>query len=308
MVLPGFAQTGGQEATVFRADTRLVVVHATVTDKNGNLVTGLPRSAFSIYENDVKQDLKVFRREDIPVSFGLIVDDSASMREKREKVASAALDLVRESNPEDEVFIINFNDQTSLEQEYTSNIKQLEQALKRIDPRGGTAMRDALRMGVEHLRHGAKKDKRALLVITDGEDNSSLETLEHLVRSAQQNDVLIYAVGLLGEDDPHETQRATHELDTITQATGGRAWYPKSIAEIDGIAKEIAHDIRNQYTLGYSPTNQALDGTFRKIRVVVNSPDLVIRARSGYYAGRDSAFSGQAGDLPPAAQVRSAHR
>lgn len=293
---------------MFRADTRLVVVHATVTDKNGNLVTGLPRSAFSIYENDVKQELKVFRREDIPVSFGLIVDDSASMREKREKVASAALDLVRESNPNDEVFIINFNERTSLEQEYTSDIKQLEQALKRIDPRGGTAMRDALRMGVEHLRYGGKKDKRALLVITDGEDNSSLETLEHLVRSAQQNDVLIYAVGLLGEDDPHETQRATRELDTITQATGGRAWYPKSIAEINGIAKDIAHDIRNQYTLGYSPANQALDGTFRKIRVVVNAPDLLIRARSGYYAGRDSAFSGETRDLPVTAQARSAHR
>jgi Ca-activated chloride channel family protein len=272
----------------FRTDTRLVDLHASVVDKQGHLVLNLPKSAFTVYENGVQQEIKMFRREDVPVSLGLIIDNSASMHDKRAKVGSAALALVGASNPEDEVFIMNFNEEASLEQDYTSNIKQLEAALKSINSHGETAMRDALRMGIEHLRHGGKKEKKILLVVTDGEDNSSVETLDHVIQTAQQNGVIIYGVGLLSDDEPREAERAKRALDALTFATGGQAWYPQELSEVDGIAREVAHEIRNQYIIGYTPSNEALDGTFRKIRVAVKAPgDPAVRTRSGYYAGRD---------------------
>jgi len=124
--------------------------------------------------------------------------------------------------------------------------------------------------------------------VTDGEDNSSVETLDHLIQGAQQNGVLIYAVGLLSDDEPREAEHAKRALDAVTLATGGQAWYPKELSEVDGIAKEVAHEIRNQYILGYNPSNQALDGTFRRIRVTVTAPgNPIVRTRSGYYASRD---------------------
>src|SRR5579864_5642112 len=285
---PPDAKVTDPETFTFRTDTRLVDLHATVVDKDGHLVLNLPKSAFTVYENGVKQEVTTFRREDVPVSLGLVIDNSASMHDKRAKVASAALALVRASNPDDEVFILNFNDEASLEQDYTNNIQSLENALKKIDSKGETAMRDALRMGVEHLRHGGKKEKKILLVVTDGEDNSSVETLDHVIQSAQQNDVIIYGVGLLSDNEPREAERAKKALDALTFATGGQAWYPQELAEVDGIAREVAHEIRNQYILGYNPSNHALDGKFRKIRVAVNATgDPKVRTRTGYYAGSE---------------------
>jgi VWFA-related protein len=272
----------------FRTDTRLVDLHATVVDKQGHLVLDLPESAFKLYEDGVQQVIANFRREDVPVSLGLIIDNSASMHDKRAKVASAALALVAASNPEDEVFIMNFNEETSLEKDYTNNIKELEDALKTINSRGGTAMRDALRMGIEHLRHGGKKEKKILLVVTDGEDNSSVETLDHVIQSAEQNGVIIYGIGLLSDDEPREAERAKKALDALTFATGGQVWYPQELAEVDGIAREVAHEIRNQYILGYTPSNEAQDGKFRKIRVAVSAAEPVtVRTRAGYYAGAE---------------------
>jgi Ca-activated chloride channel homolog len=272
----------------FRTDTRLVDLHASVVDKQGHLVLNLPQSAFTISENGVPQEIKMFRREDVPVSLGLIVDNSASMHDKRAKVASAVLSLVAASNPEDEVFIMNFNEEASLVQEYTNSILALEDALKTINSRGGTAMRDALRMGIEHLKHGGKREKKILLVVTDGEDNSSVETLDHVIQSAQQTDVIIYGVGLLSDEEPREAEHAKRALDALTFATGGQAWYPQQLSEVEGIAREVAHEIRNQYILGYISTNQTQDGTFRKIRVAVSAPgDPTVRTRSGYYAVAD---------------------
>jgi Ca-activated chloride channel homolog len=233
----------------------------------------------------VKQEVTTFRREDVPVSLGLVIDNSASMHEKRTKVGSAALALVRASNPEDEVFILNFNEVTSIEADYTNDINKLANALKTINSKGGTAMRDALRMGIEHLRHGSKREKKILLVVTDGEDNASVETLDHVIQSAQQNGVIIYSIGLLSDEEPREAERAKRALDALTFATGGQVWYPQELSEVDGIAHEVAHEIRSQYILGYTPTNLAQDGTFRRIRVTLNAPgDPTVRTRSGYYA------------------------
>jgi len=270
---------------VFRAETRLVVLHASVVDKKGKLITNLPRKAFTVYENDVKQEIKIFRREDVPVSMGLIIDNSGSMRDKRQQVESAALALVEASNPEDEVFIVNFNDEAYLDVDFTSDIKKMEEGLTRIDSRGGTAMRDALSMSIDHLVENAKKDKKVLLVITDGNDNTSAVTLEKLVHKAQQAEVLIYAIGLLNQEQRRERKRAKRALDAITKASGGLAYYPDDVSEVHDIALRVAHEIRNQYVIAYSPTNPALDGSYRRIRVEVKAKgNPKVRTRSGYYA------------------------
>jgi VWFA-related protein len=286
---PAAAQPGEQSA-IFRSDTRLVVLHATVVDKNGHLVTNIPRDAFQVYENGVQQQIKLFRQEDVPVSIGLIVDNSGSMRDKRAKVESAALTLVKNSNPQDEVFIVNFNDEAFLDKDFTSNIRELEEGLTKIDSRGGTAMRDAVRMSIDHLKEKAKKDKKVLVVVTDGNDNSSIINLESLVKAAQQSEVLIYTVGLLSEEERREAKRAKRALSALSEATGGQSYFPKESGEVEKIAQQVAHDIRNQYTIAYTPGNQALDGSYRQIKVIANAPNRpTVRTRSGYYATQEGA-------------------
>jgi VWFA-related protein len=269
-----------------------VVCHTTVVDKNGHLVTNLPKEAFTVYENGVVQPIKVFRREDVPVSMGLIIDNSGSMRDKRTKVEAAALTLVKDSNPDDEVFIVNFNDEAFLDnphgKSFTSDIKEMEEALTRIDSRGGTAMRDAVRMSIDHLKEKAHKDKKVLVVVTDGNDNASAVSLENLVKASQQSEVLIYAVGLLGEEERREAQRAQRALKALANATGGDVFFPKDSSEVEKIAHEVARDIRSQYTIAYSPTNTSMDGTYRQIKITANAPGKpAVRSRSGYYATPD---------------------
>jgi Ca-activated chloride channel family protein len=272
--------------TTFRLDTRLVVLNVSVFDKDGKIVRGIPQSAFTVYEDGVRQEIKVFRQEDVPVSLGLVIDNSASMRPKRDRVAKAALAMVRASHPDDEVFVINFNEDAVIAQDFTSDAAKLEAGLRKIDAKGETAMRDALRLGIEHERRRGKKDKKVILVVTDGDDNSSVMTQEALVRVAQQNDVIIYGIGLLGGEEPRSAERAKKSLDELTLATGGRAWFPADVAEMEKLTPEIAHEIRNQYIVGYTPVNEAADGTYRKLKVEVNVPGVTVRTRSGYYAPR----------------------
>jgi len=268
----------------FRSDARLVVLNVSVFDQHGQVVRDLPKEAFTVYENDEKQTVTSFRQEDVPISLGLIIDNSASMRDKRDRVASAALAMVKASNPDDEVFIINFNESVVLAREFTNNLKELENTLRNLDSQGETAMRDALLLGIEHLRQHASRDKKVLLVVTDGEDNSSSEKQAHLIQAAQKNDVIIYAIGLLGAEEPASASRAEAQLDELTLQTGGRSWFPNDVAEIASITPEIAHEIRHQYILTYTPANMAADGTFRRVRVTVNVPGATVRTRSGYYA------------------------
>jgi len=289
-----FGQQAPEDSgAVFRADTRVVDLHATVVDKNGHLVTNLPKDAFTVYENGMQQEIKTFKREDLPVSMGLIVDNSGSMRDKRAKVEAAALALVKDSNPEDEVFVVNFNDEAFNDlphgKDFTNNIKEMEEALTRIDARGGTAMRDAIRMSIDHEKEKAHKDKKVLVVVTDGNDNSSLVSLENLVKASQQSGVLIYSIGLLSEEERREAKRAERALLALAEATGGEAFFPKDLAEVDRIAHQVARNIRNQYTIVYAPSNQTMDGTFRQIKVTVKGPgNPSVRTRSGYYATPDA--------------------
>jgi Ca-activated chloride channel homolog len=276
---------------IFTADTRLVVCHTTVVDKSGKLVTNLKQDAFTIAENDVKQDILLFKREDIPVSMGLIIDNSGSMRPKRSSVEAAALALVKDSNPDDEVFIVNFNDDAFIDnpnsKDFLTNVDEMKEALTRIDSRGGTAMRDAIAKSIVWLKK-AHKEKKVLVVVTDGVDNASGESLEDLVREARQSDVLIYSVGLLTDEEKRSASSAKRQLNALAEATGGMTYYPKELSEVDPIAHQVARDIRSQYTIAYKPSNDALDGTYRKIKVTVKaSGNPVPRTRTGYYATAD---------------------
>ncbi|MBM3814889.1 MAG: VWA domain-containing protein [Acidimicrobiia bacterium] len=279
-----------QTEAVFRSDTRLVLLHATVLNNKGHLVTDLPRSAFTVTENEAPQELKLFKREDVPVSLGLIIDNSGSMRDKRQKVAAAALGLVKASNRDDEVFIVNFNDEAYLDVVFTNDIKKMEEGLTRIDSRGGTAMRDAVLMSMDYLKEKGKKDKKVLLVVTDGEDNTSStsNTLEKLLARAQQSEILIYTIGLLNEEERSKAKRAQRALGALATTTGGLAYFPKELDEVESLALQVAHEIRNQYILAYSPSIQELDGSYRRIQVTAKGPNRpVVRTRSGYYATPD---------------------
>lgn len=270
---------------VFRTDTRLVALYASVMDRHGNLLTDLTREDFTVLENSEEQEIRGFGREDVPLSMGLIIDNSGSMRDKRTAVEQAALVLVDNSNPEDEVFIVNFNDEAYLDVDFTNDIEKMEEGLTRIDSRGGTAMRDALSMSIDHLVDNAERDKKVLLVVTDGNDNTSGATLEELVRKAQRSEVLVYAIGLLNQEQRRERQRAQRALDALTEASGGLAYYPEEVAAVTQLCVQVAHEIRNQYVITYSPSNQELDGTFRRIQVRVEGRNRAqVRTRTGYYA------------------------
>jgi Ca-activated chloride channel family protein len=288
---PGQAPVGSSSGVfVFKKEVQEVVLHATVVDKKQRLVMDLPKSAFTVYENDKPQVITSFRREDIPVAMGIVIDNSGSMREKRAKVNKAALNLVRSSNPQDQVFVVNFNDEYYLDQDFTANIAKLKQALEKVEARGGTALYDALVASADHLGQ-SKLQKKVLFVVTDGEDNASRESLEEAVRRLQvENGPTIYAIGLLGGEEG--TRRARRALQTLAERTGGVAFLPKTLDQVDEISSTIAHDIRSQYTIGYKPSTPKSQGGYRTIRVEAHAHGygkLTVRTRSGYYAGQTPA-------------------
>jgi Ca-activated chloride channel family protein len=279
---------------VFRSQVEEVILHATVYDDHDHMVTTLDKSAFEIYEDGVLQKITSFRREDIPVAVGIVIDNSGSMRDKRPAVNQAALNFVRSSNPQDEVFVVNFNDEYYLDQDFTANVPKLRDALEKIEARGGTALYDAIVASADHLKKNARLEKKVLLVVTDGEDNASRESLEQAVRRLQaENGPTVYTIGLLGGERQRRARRA---LATVAEDTGGVSFFPKDLSEVDRITQEVAHDIRNQYTIGYRPTRPQSQGGYRSIKVVAHAhgyKKLQVRTRTGYYAGSERAATAQ---------------
>lgn len=281
-----------QTPFVFHANVGEVLVHATVLDKSHRSVTGLPEGDFSLFENGVPQRIEYFAREDAPVSVGILVDNSGSMRDKRPEVNQAALNFVRSSNAQDEVFIVNFNDEYYLDAEFTDNIAKLQQGLEQIESRGGTALYDAIIASLDYLNQNAKNDKRVLLVVTDGDDNSSRYTLEQTIRLVQaENPPLIYCIGLVDPDDTRSMKKsAERTLSSLADTTGGVSFFPKNLNQVDAITRQVAQDIRSQYTFSYH-SNQTGTG-FRAIRVEVRDPKqkhLAVRTRTGYFKGPPAA-------------------
>ena len=278
---------------VFHADVQEVLLHATVIDDKQRMISNLDKNAFSVFEDGKPQVIKSFRYEDVPISLGIVIDNSGSMREKRAKVNKAALNLVRASNPQDEVFVVNFSDEFFLDQPFTNKISLLQNALEKYETRGGTALYDAVVASADELKRHGKLQKKILFVVTDGEDDASRESLEQAVRQLQEeNGPTVYAIGLLGDE---RARRAKRALQTISERTGGIAFFPRTLDEVDQISSAVARDIRNQYTIGYKPTTPKSAGGYRTIRVEARASGhgkLTVRTRSGYYAGQEQAAGG----------------
>jgi len=283
-----------QGTFVIRQETDEVMLHASVVDDKQRLVTNLERNAFSVFEDGKPQQIISFHHVDIPVAMGIVIDNSGSMREKRAKVNQAALNLVRSSNPKDEVFVVNFNDEQYLDQDFTNNLLKLKEALEKIDARGGTALFDAVVASADHLKQYGRLEKKVIFIVTDGEDNASSETLEQAVKQLQQeNSPSIYAIGILGDEE--HPRRAKKALEVLAQRTGGMAFFPRTLDEVDAISRTIANDIRNQYAIGYKPTTPKNVGGFRQVRVEAKAKGhakLMVRTKSGYYANAQTASVG----------------
>jgi Ca-activated chloride channel homolog len=270
-------------------DVNLVVLHVSVMDEQGRFVPGLTMSSFRVIEDGVPQKIAVFRQEDAPVSMGLLIDNSESMFDKRAQVNAAALTFIKAGNPDDEEFVAHFNQGYSLDldKDFTNNMSELQKALNRGEPSGSTALYDAVIATLDHLKEGYR-DKKVLLVITDGEDNSSHEDLRSMMERAQRSNALIYAIGLLHQENEKSAAHARYALLSLTQATGGSAFFPEGVEQVEMICARIARDIRHQYTVAYYPTNSAHDGSFRALRVEVIPPagdgKLSVRTRTGYFA------------------------
>ena len=280
-------QADCEPGVTFCVETERVVLHVTVVDRQDRFVTDLNSDAFAVAEDGQRQDLTYFAQEDVPVSIGLVIDNSGSMREKRLHVNAAALEFVKASNPEDEVFVVNFNDDAFLDQDFTSSLDRLQDALQRIDTRGGTALYDATSISLDHLveKGNTEYNKRALLVITDGEDTSSRMDLEILVRKLQSTDVTVYGIGLLSDEERRAAKRAERHLRSLTRPTGGPAYFPVDFHEVEPLVRRIAADIRNQYILEYDrPQNKAPGYRRIEIDLTGKGRNHKVRHRPGYYA------------------------
>jgi len=272
---------------VFTSQTEEVVLHATVVDQHSRLVMGLTKNDFTVYEDGQPQTITRFTKEDVPVSIGILIDNSGSMRDKRQAVNTSALDLVKASNQEDEVFVVNFSDEAIIDTDLTSDLAKMQEGLQQIDSRGGTALYDAVVASADYLAKKGRREKKVLLVVTDGEDNASTDTLEQAVRRVQDdNGPMIYSIGILGGE---REKRAKRALTALATQTGGVAFFPKDLGEVDQIARAVAHDIRSQYSIYYRPSHPQDQGGFRQVKVEAHAPGyphLQVRTRSGYYPGQ----------------------
>jgi VWFA-related protein len=276
------------EGYILHTEVEEVILNATVLE-GSKLVQDLKKDDFQVFEDGVKQNIISFQHTDLPVSIGLVVDNSGSMSKKRPSVNKAALDLVEASNPQDEAFVVNFSDEAFIDQEFTSNVNRLRDGLSHIESRGGTALYDAVVASADKLVADAKRPKQVLVIITDGEDNASTLTLEQTIRRVQQlSGPVIYTIGLLFGDEMSraEVRHARRALEMMSTETGGMAFFPKSIEQVDEIAAEVARDIRSQYTIGYHSTKPSSEPGFRRVQLVAEAPGkskLNVRTRTGYF-------------------------
>jgi VWFA-related protein len=291
--------SSNNDVFVFKKEVDEVTLHATVVDDHFHPITSLNKNDFTVFEDGKPQKITSFRNEDIPVALGIVIDNSGSMRDKRPQVNAAALNLVRSSNPQDQVFVVNFSEEYFLDQDYTGSIPKLKDALERIESRGGTALYDAVVASADHLKKSGALEKKVLLVVTDGEDNASRESLEQALRRIEEkNGPTIYTIGLLGEEHEKRARRALREM---AEDSGGVAFFPKNLDEVEAITQEIAHDIRNQYTIQYKPTTPQSAGGYRAVKVEAQAKGykkLQVRTRSGYYAGQQRASASGASGNP----------
>jgi VWFA-related protein len=284
--LPALRKEG--DGFVLHTDVEEVALNCTVLDGN-RMVPDLKKENFQVFEDGVRQRLISFQHNDLPVSIALVVDNSGSMGRKRPSVNKSTLDLIKASNFQDEAFVVNFSDAAIIDQDFTSDVNKLRAGLSYIEARGGTALYDAVSASADKLATGAKHPKQVIILITDGEDNASTFTLEQTIRRVQQlSGPVIYSIGLLFGDEMSrdEVKHARKALEMLSTETGGMAFFPKNIEQIDQIAAEVARDIRNQYTLGYHSTKPTTEPGFRRVVVTAEGKGqgkLIVRTRTGYF-------------------------
>ena len=286
------AQVRPKTQDTIRVDVDLVMLHATVVDGKGHLVTDLPGEHFRVYEDNVLQKLDRVRNEDVPITAGLVLDNSASMRPNRHQMMAGALRFVETSTPYDEIFVVNFNDDYYLDlrgKDFSNDVAELKEALDKTNTRGSTAFYDAVRASLQHLKRGTRQ-KKVIIAISDGVDNASISRYATVLREAQQSEAGIYIISLPCSDSKKECRKSKREARKLAEMSGGLAFFPTTIEQVDNLGRQIARDIRNQYVIAYYPSNKARDGSFRNVRVeIVNPPKdrgkLTVRHRMGYFAG-----------------------
>lgn len=285
---PGEVQKRQDGMFTMHTDVDEVLLNCAVVDEKGQSVTDLSQKDFRIWEDGVQQTARSFLHQDLPISLGILIDNSGSMHDKRAAVNAAALNLLRASNPQDATFIVSFSDRAILDQGFTTDVNLLNRGLSHFDSKGTTAVYDAVAASADELANHGKHPKQVLLVITDGADNASRLGLEQAIRRVQNlGGPVVYSIGLLFETDKEESQRARQALELLSRETGGIAYFPHSLQDVDSIAAEVAHDIRNQYTIGYHSSKPASLEGYRIVHVEVkaaNHGKLIVRTRKGYFA------------------------
>ncbi len=286
---------GAQKGYSIDVSVDLVVVHTSVTDKNNHFISGLKQEYFELFEDGVAQSILSFSQEDVPVSMGIALDTSGSMRSKFETVTRAAKAFVNAGNPEDEIFLIGFNDEVELLEDYTNDRDAISDSLDNTIVTGGTALFDAIYLAVQKAQNGLKP-KKAIVVISDGEDKDSYYSLDELVSKVQESDVQVFSIGFLnptpdkglfGRWSKSVPEKAQDALERISSGTGGKAFFPKALSEIHPIVAQIAHELRNQYSIGYISSNTARDGSWRRVKIQLRAPGAdvrFVRHRRGYFA------------------------
>ena len=299
-VLPAWAQiaaaTQNQQSKprstspyTLEMNTEEVVLNCTVLDNKGQLVNDLKKNNFKAFEDKVPQVIVSLQHQDTPVSIGLIVDNSGSMRTKRAAITSAAIDLVKASNPQDETFVINFSDEAYLDQDFTPDLGKLQAGLAHLSSSGGTALYDTVVTAADKMEQSARRPRKVLIVITDGDDNASKLTLDNAIHRVQDlQGPIIYSIGLMFDSDNGrlESRHARHDLQALSKETGGIAFFPGSLKDIDSVAAEVARDIRNQYAVAYRPARTPRTG-YHTVKVEASAPGhskLTVHTRAGYFA------------------------
>ena len=271
---------------VFKKEVEEVILHAVVVDDQNHLITGLARDSFEVFEDGKRQELTSFHKERVPVALGILIDNSGSMLPKRTKVNEAALRLVDASQEGDRVFVVNFGDDAFLDQDYTQDVGKLRAALQRVETRGSTALYDAIIAAVDHLKQTSPLQKNVLLAVTDGRDNASQATFQDVLHKLQsKNGPVLYIIAL--EQNERRDNGNRRSLSTLSAQTGGTAFFPSSLDEVQSIASSIAADIRSQYVIGYRSSNPHPPGSYHSIQVQVLHGPGRLRAitRTGYYSG-----------------------
>src|SRR6202048_1365501 len=285
---PGLVFKPGQP---MHMDVDLALVNVTVTDPYNRLVTGLDPDNFRVYEDNIEQEVVACSSEDVPISIGGIFDCSGSMANKVSKAREAAIQFFKTSNPQDEFFLVSFNERAELTSSFTNSVEDLQTRMMLTAPKGRTALLDAIYLGLSQMR-GARNGKRALLILSDGGDNHSRYNESDIKRLVKEADTQLYAIGIF---DPLGYRNRTPEelngpslLSEVTEMTGGRVFAVENLNDLPDIASKIGMELRNQYVLGYRPSNKAHDARWRKIKIKLRAPKglppLNVYSKTGYYA------------------------